>query len=205
MLKIQEMSKLILVRHGQSVWNLENRFTGGQDIDLTDVGREEARKAGLQIQHEKVNIIFTSTLKRAQETLDIIRAVCGWQQQPVIKSAALNERSYGDLEGLNKTEMATKYGEEQVRTWRRSFDVQPPGGESLKDTYHRVVPYFNTTILPYLQKGENVLIVAHGNSLRSLMMFLEHLTPDEVISREIRTGVPVCYSFDGKDFSPLPG
>ncbi len=198
------MAKLILVRHGQSVWNLENRFTGGQDIGLTEAGREEAGKAGRQLQKESVDVIFTSTLARARETMEIIRTVCGWQQQPVIKSAALNERSYGNLEGLNKAEIAAKYGEEQVRLWRRSYDAQPPGGESLKDTYNRVVPYFTGTILPYLKKNENVLVIAHANSLRSLMMFLEHLTPEEVISREINTGVPVLYSFDGKDFSLLP-
>lgn len=194
------MSRLILVRHGQSVWNLENRFTGGRDVELTDTGRAEAQKAGTELKGEKVDIIFTSTLKRAQETMNIIRTACHWQEQPVIESAALNERSYGDLEGLDKAEMSTKYGEEQVRIWRRSFDVRPPHGESLQDTYDRVVPYFTTTILPYLQQNENVLIVAHGNSLRSLMMYLENLSPEEIINKEIRTGVPVLYTFDGNHF-----
>ncbi len=193
------MSRLILVRHGQSVWNLENRFTGGRDVELTDMGREEAKKAGVQLRNEKPVIAFTSTLKRAQETLEIMQTVNNWHI-PVIENSALNERSYGNLEGLNKAEMTIKYGEEQVHIWRRSFDTRPPGGESLLDTYNRVVPYFNSNILPHLKNNENVLIAAHGNSLRSLMMFLENLSPEEVINKELKTGVPVVYSFDGANF-----
>nr|WP_315028600.1 2,3-bisphosphoglycerate-dependent phosphoglycerate mutase [uncultured Chryseobacterium sp.] len=190
------MTKLFLVRHGQSLWNLENRFTGWQDIDLTDLGREEARHAGISLRGEKIDIAFTSILIRAQHTLDIILKEIGEPNIPIIRDQALNERSYGDLEGLNKAETALKYGDEQVHIWRRSFDVVPPGGESLKDTYNRVIPYYEKEIIPLLKKGENVLIVAHGNSLRALIMYLEHLSPAEILEREIATGVPLTYIFD---------
>ncbi|MFY0254189.1 2,3-bisphosphoglycerate-dependent phosphoglycerate mutase [Chitinophaga sp. 30R24] len=140
--------KLFLVRHGQSQWNLENRFTGWKDIDITEKGRAEARQAGIQLRGEEIDVAFTSTLLRAQHTLYIILEECGLTKIPVIRDKALNERSYGDLEGLNKADTAVKYGEEQVHIWRRSFDVAPPGGESLKDTYNRVIPYFKHTILP---------------------------------------------------------
>lgn len=190
------MSALILVRHGQSQWNLENRFTGWKDIDLTDRGKEEAFQAGLQLREEKIDVMFTSTLKRAQHTLQIIRKVCGLEQVPVYSDIALNERSYGDLEGLDKAETAKKFGEKQVYIWRRSYDVAPPGGESLKDTYDRTIPYFESHILPLLSEGKNVLVVAHGNSLRSLIMYLEKLGPEEIVKREIATGVPLKYLFD---------
>ena len=190
------MSALILVRHGQSQWNLENRFTGWKDIDLTDRGKEEAFQAGLQLREEKIDVMFTSTLKRAQHTLQIIRKVCGLEQVPVYSDTALNERSYGDLEGLDKAETAKKFGEKQVYIWRRSYDVAPPGGESLKDTYDRTIPYFESHILPLLSEGKNVLVVAHGNSLRSLIMYLEKLGPEEIVKREIATGVPLKYLFD---------
>ncbi|SIT23177.1 phosphoglycerate mutase [Chryseobacterium ureilyticum] len=190
------MTKLFLVRHGQSLWNLENRFTGWQDIDITEVGIEEAKKAGISLKKEKIDIAFTSVLIRAKHTLSIILDEIGKPNIPVIMDKALNERSYGNLEGLNKAETALKYGDEQVHTWRRSYDVVPPGGESLKDTYNRVIPYFEKEIVPFLKKGENVLIVAHGNSLRSLIMYLEHLSPEEILEREIATGVPVTYTFD---------
>jgi len=193
---VNEIKKtnLILIRHGQSLWNLENRFTGWKDIDLTEAGKQEARKAAMKIKHESVNIAFTSNLIRAQHTLQIIKEVCGWNDLPVIKNEALNERSYGALEGKNKAETANQFGEEQVHIWRRSFDVAPPEGESLKDTYDRVIPYFQQSILPYLLEEKEVLIVAHGNSLRAMVMFLESLTPAQILKREIGTGIPLCYS-----------
>ncbi|MGN7707759.1 2,3-bisphosphoglycerate-dependent phosphoglycerate mutase [Chryseobacterium sp. 22543] len=192
------MEKLFLVRHGQSLWNLENRFTGWKDIDITEAGIEEAKKAGLALKGEKIDIAFTSALIRAQHTLSIILNEIGNPNIPIVKDKALNERSYGNLEGLNKAETALKYGDEQVHAWRRSFDVVPPGGESLKDTYNRVIPYFESQIRPLLKKGENVLIVAHGNSLRALIMYLEHLSPEEILEREIATGFPLTYVFDEK-------
>ncbi|MGU3375184.1 2,3-bisphosphoglycerate-dependent phosphoglycerate mutase [Chryseobacterium sp. M5A1_1a] len=190
------MVKLFLVRHGQSLWNLENRFTGWQDIDITEVGIEEAKNAGIALKKEKIDIAFTSVLIRAKHTLFIILDEIGKPNTPIIIDKALNERSYGNLEGLNKAETAQKYGDEQVYTWRRSYDVVPPGGESLKDTYNRVIPYFEKEIAPLLKKEKNVLIVAHGNSLRALIMYLEHLSPDEILEREIATGVPITYIFD---------
>lgn len=192
------MEKLFLVRHGQSLWNLENRFTGWKDIDITEVGIEEAKKAGLALKGERIDIAFTSALIRAQHTLSIILDEIGNPSIPIIKDKALNERSYGNLEGLNKAETALKYGDEQVHLWRRSYDVVPPGGESLKDTYNRVIPYFESQIRPLLKQGENVLIVAHGNSLRALIMYLEHLSPEEILEREIATGIPLTYVFDEK-------
>ncbi|MDR6369986.1 2,3-bisphosphoglycerate-dependent phosphoglycerate mutase [Chryseobacterium bernardetii] len=192
------MEKLFLVRHGQSLWNLENRFTGWKDIDITEAGIEEAKKAGLALKGERIDIAFTSALIRAQHTLSIILNEIGNPNIPVIKDKALNERSYGNLEGLNKAETALKYGDEQVHIWRRSYDVIPPGGESLKDTYNRVIPYFENQIRPLLKQGENVLIVAHGNSLRALIMYLEHLSPEEILEREIATGFPLTYIFDEK-------
>jgi len=196
-------TKLILIRHGQSQWNLENRFTGWKDIDLTDTGEIEAHRAAREIKDERIDIAFTSALLRAQHTLDIIRKDCSWETLPVIAAPALNERAYGDLEGFNKTETARKFGEEQVLQWRRSYDVAPPGGESLKDTYHRVVPYFRSHILPELLKGKNVLVVAHGNSLRALIKYLEKLTPAEILLRELATGIPVIYAFDNTRLQEL--
>jgi len=190
------MTKLFLVRHGQSLWNLENRFTGWQDIDITEAGIEEAKKAGIALKGEKIDVAFTSALIRAQHTLSIILDEMGKPNIPVIMDKTLNERSYGNLEGLNKAETALKYGDDQVRTWRRSFDVVPPGGESLKITYSRVIPYYEMHILPLLKKGENVMIVAHGNSLRALIMYLENLSPEEILEREIATGIPLTYIFD---------
>ncbi|MGE8290819.1 MAG: 2,3-bisphosphoglycerate-dependent phosphoglycerate mutase [Sphingobacterium sp.] len=190
------MVKLFLVRHGQSQWNLENRFTGWQNIDITALGQEEARQAGKALRNESIDIAFTSTLIRAQHTLQIIFEEIGKPNIPIVVDAALNERSYGNLEGLNKDETAEKYGAEQVHIWRRSFDVAPPGGESLKDTYDRVIPYFENFIQPELDAGKNVLIVAHGNSLRALIMYLEHLTPAQILEREIATGDPITYQWD---------
>lgn len=190
------MVKLFLVRHGQSQWNLENRFTGWQNIDITALGQQEARQAGKALMNESIDIAFTSTLIRAQHTLQIILEEIGKPNIPIIVDAALNERSYGNLEGLNKDETAEKYGVEQVHIWRRSFDVAPPGGESLKDTYDRVIPYFENFIQPELDAGKNVLIVAHGNSLRALIMYLEHLTPAQILEREIAIGDPITYQWD---------
>ncbi|CAI9686891.1 2,3-bisphosphoglycerate-dependent phosphoglycerate mutase [Elizabethkingia anophelis] len=190
------MIKLFLVRHGQSQWNLENRFTGWQDVDITELGKQEAQRAGQLLKIEQINLAFTSKLVRAQHTLKIILEECEKTDMPVIMNEALNERSYGDLEGLNKTETAQKFGAEQVHIWRRSFDIAPPGGESLKDTYDRVIPYFKDFIQPQLQQHKNVLIVAHGNSLRALIMYLEHLSPEEILKREIATGEPLTYVFD---------
>ena len=186
---------LALVRHGQSEWNLKNLFTGWKDPDLTPRGIEEAHAAGRALKKQGLafDVAFTSTLKRAERTLDIILAELGQSTLPVWRSAALNERDYGDLTGLNKDEARKKWGEEQVLVWRRSFDVPPPGGESLKDTAARVLPYFDAEIRPRVMKPERVLIVAHGNSLRALIMSLETLSGEEIIKRELETGVPIVY------------
>ncbi len=191
------MAKLFLVRHGQSQWNLENRFTGWQDIDITELGQHEARQAGKALANERIDIAYTSALMRAQHTLKIILHEMGNPSVPIVINAALNERGYGQLEGLNKAETAKKYGAEQVHIWRRSFDVPPPGGESLKDTYERVIPYYEHFIAPKLKEGKNVLVVAHGNSLRALIMFLEHLSPEQILEREIATGQPIEYQVEG--------
>lgn len=188
-------TKLILVRHGQSVWNLENRFTGWKDVDLSPLGIEEAKAAGEKLKSVKIDIAYTSVLIRAKHTLEIIQDIAGLQHIPVIENKALNERMYGDLEGLNKADTAAKFGEEQVHIWRRSFDIAPPGGESLKDTYDRVIPYFKSHIEKDLNKGLNTLIVAHGNSLRALIMFLDKLSPEEILKIEIATGVPIIYNW----------
>ncbi|MGY3052222.1 2,3-bisphosphoglycerate-dependent phosphoglycerate mutase [Pedobacter sp. UYEF25] len=188
-------NKLILVRHGQSQYNLENKFTGWQDVDITATGIKEAEAAGEQLKLEKIDVAFTSKLIRAQHTLKIIQQIAGLENIPVFENNALNERGYGKLEGLNKSDIALKYGAEQVHIWRRSFDVPPPGGESLKNTYDRVIPYFKSHIRPELDKGLNVLIVAHGNSLRALILFLENLSTDEILAREVATGVPIIYEW----------
>ncbi|MFT3704615.1 MAG: 2,3-bisphosphoglycerate-dependent phosphoglycerate mutase [Agriterribacter sp.] len=189
------MSLLVIVRHGQSQWNLENRFTGDVDVPLTDAGRAEAKAAGKKLSNIVFDECFTSTLERAQETLQIILEETHQTQLKTTKNAALNERSYGDLQGLNKTEMGTKYGAEQVAIWRRSYDVQPPGGESLKDTAARVIPYYQQHIEPLLTAEKNVLIVAHGNSLRALMMYLENINPEHIAEINIPTGAPRIYTF----------
>jgi 2,3-bisphosphoglycerate-dependent phosphoglycerate mutase len=185
---------LVLVRHGQSEWNLKNLFTGWKDVDLTEQGIAEARVAGrkLKAQGLKFDCAYTSALKRAQRTLDIILAEMG-QQVPIVRDQALNERDYGDLVGLNKDDARKKWGDEQVLIWRRSYDVPPPGGESLKDTVARALPYFVQEILPRVLRGERTLISAHGNSLRALIMVLERLTPDQILKRELSTGVPIIY------------
>jgi len=190
--------KLFLVRHGQSQWNLENRFTGWENPDITEKGIEEARKTGEFLKKEKIDLFYTSALRRAQHTLDVILDTMNIKNVVITRNQALNERDYGELTGLNKKELAEKVGEEQVHIWRRSYDVQPPGGESLKDTVERVVPYFEKEILPQLKAGKNVLIVAHGNSLRALVKYLENLTGEEILAREIATGEPISYEFDNE-------
>lgn len=192
------MAKLFLVRHGQSQWNLENRFTGWKNVEITELGKQEAKQTGETLKKEKIDIAFTSKLIRAQHTLKIILNETGKTDIPIIIDGALNERSYGTLEGLNKTETAEKYGAEQVHIWRRSFDIAPPGGENLKNTYDRVIPYFENFVQPQLQQHKNVLIVAHGNSLRTLIMYMEHLSPEIILQREIATGEPLTYVLDNQ-------
>ena len=194
------MAYLILVRHGESLWNYENRFTGWVDVPLTEKGREEARIAGELIKESgiKIHVAYTSQLWRAIETLEIILSVLG-ENIPVIKDYHLNERHYGDLQGLNKAETARIYGEEQVKLWRRSYDVRPPGGESLEDTQKRTVPFFkNTILLDLTYYKKNVLVVAHGNSLRSIVMYLENISPKDIVNVEIPTGLPIVYEIDEK-------
>ena len=186
---------LVLVRHGESEWNKKNLFTGWRDVGLTENGIAEARAAGrkLKAQGLHFDIAFTSALVRAQHSLDLMLEEMGQQSIAVIKDQALNERDYGDLAGLNKDAARKKWGAEQVHIWRRSYDVAPPGGESLKDTAARVLPYYIQEILPRVLRGDNVLISAHGNSLRALVMVLEHLSPEQIVAREIATGVPLIY------------
>ena len=192
------MSTLVLVRHGQSQWNLENRFTGWVDVDLTPKGESEAKSAGQKLRGVKFDKAYTSELKRAQRTLEIILDETGQTKIPVEKNKALNERHYGDLQGLDKAETAKKYGDKQVHIWRRSYDIAPPNGESLKDTAARTLPYFNATILPEVKAGKNIIVAAHGNSLRSIVMELEKLTKEQVLELNLDTGVPIFYETDAK-------
>lgn len=194
---------LILVRHGESVWNRENRFTGWIDVDLSELGEKEARQAGERLRDYPLSRAFTSGLKRAQRTLELILEVSGHRDLPVLRAEALNERHYGDLQGLNKDETAKKFGAEQVHIWRRSYDIAPPGGESLKTTKERVLPYVHAEILPALIRGENCLVVAHGNSLRAMVMELEQMTPDQILALNIPTAVPILYRL--AIVSPGPG
>ncbi|HYC56027.1 MAG TPA: 2,3-diphosphoglycerate-dependent phosphoglycerate mutase [Candidatus Binatia bacterium] len=192
------MATLALVRHGQSQWNLENRFTGWVDVPLTDLGRIEARRAGELLAATGVHfdVAFTSALVRAQDTLAIMLEVLGQTGLPIERDEALNERHYGSLQGLNKAETAQKYGAEQVHIWRRSYDIPPPEGESLADTAARTLPYFEKAIMPLLRKGKDVLVAAHGNSLRSIVMRLDDLTREQVLELNLDTGVPLLYEFD---------
>lgn len=219
------MAQLILIRHGQSLWNALNKFTGWVDVPLSERGRAEATIASCRLSGYRVNVCFTSKLIRAIETAMICLTerddICGgktpiikheatdadwhgWDKYegdqaaelPIFCNAALDERFYGNLQGLNKAETAVKYGVEQVQEWRRSYSTRPPGGESLEDTQKRVVAYFDKRILPHLQQGDNVLVAAHGNSLRSIIMRLESLGPNEVTKLELKTGVPIVYEFD---------
>ncbi len=190
------MPKLILVRHGQSEWNLQNRFTGWVDVDITSQGEDEAKRAGQNLKGIQIDYLFTSVLKRAIHTAEIILNEAGISNIPTERDQALNERHYGDLQGQNKQEIGDKYGQEQLHIWRRSFDVAPPNGESLLDTKNRVLPYYKEHIEPLLKQGKNVLIVAHGNSLRALVMYLENISKEEIASLNIPTGVPYLYEMD---------
>jgi 2,3-bisphosphoglycerate-dependent phosphoglycerate mutase len=190
------MARLILLRHGESQWNLENRFTGWVDVPLSPRGIQEATDAGEKLRCFTFNRAFTSVLARANETLRLVLEAIGQTGIPIEKDKALNERMYGELQGLNKDETAKKYGEQQVKIWRRSYDVRPPGGESLKDTAERVLPYYEQTIKPYLLKGDTILIAAHGNSLRALIMELEQLSREQVLELNIPTGAPLLYELD---------
>ena len=196
---MKDQNFLVLVRHGQSEWNAKNLFTGWKDPGLTPVGETEATNAGNLIKERniKFSMMFTSALRRAQITGQMILDKIDQRDIEVVKNQALNERDYGDLAGLNKDDARKEWGEDQVHIWRRSYDVPPPGGESLKNTAERVLPYFNSLILPKLLSGENILIAAHGNSLRSLVMQLDNLSKEEVIALEIPTGAPIIYSFAG--------
>ena len=196
---------LVLVRHGQSEWNEKNLFTGWKDPKLTQKGVDEARKAGDELSQAGYSFdkMFTSDLFRAQETGRIILEQMGTPSIITIKDQCLNERNYGDLAGLNKDEARKKWGNDQVHEWRRSFDIQPPGGESLKDTAERVLPYFKENVIPELEKGLNILIAAHGNSLRALVMDLEKIHSEEIVKLEIATGIPLIYKFDKKRIERL--
>ena len=219
------MIKLVLVRHGQSLWNLENKFTGWTDVDLSENGIKEAIEAGKVLKEKgfTFDIAYTSVLKRANRTLDLILDELGEKDIPIYKSWHLNERHYGALQGLNKKETADKYGDEQVHIWRRSYDVQPPAlnddderykemkglyseyvphTECLKDTVERVIPYWESDILPKLKEGKKLIIVAHGNSLRGLMKYLDNMSDEEVVNLEIETGNPICYELDD-NFKPI--
>jgi len=195
---------LVLVRHGQSEWNLKNLFTGWKDPDLSEMGVAEAIAAGklLKAKGLSFDIAYTSVLTRAQHTLDLILAELGQTALETIRDQALNERDYGELTGLNKDDARKKWGEEQVHVWRRSYDVPPPGGESLKDTLARALPYYMKHIQPDVLSGKRVLVAAHGNSLRALIMAIEGLTPQEILKRELATGVPVVYRL-GADSRPV--
>ena|SRR5512134_3449085 len=188
-------NRLVLVRHGESEWNRLNLFTGWRDPDLTDKGVNEAVRAGrfLKAKGLVFDIAYTSVLKRAQRTLDLILAELGQEDLPIVRDQALNERDYGDLSGLNKDDARKRWGEQQVLVWRRSYDIAPPGGESLKDTAARVLPYYKSRIWPDVKAGRDVLVVAHGNSIRALIMYLEELTAKQILEREVATGVPIVY------------
>lgn len=188
-------NSLVLVRHGESEWNKLNLFTGWRDVDLSEKGVEEARQAGRLLKDAglRFDIAFTSALKRAQRTLDLILDEMGQTGLETVKDQALNERDYGDLAGLNKDDARKRWGEEQVHIWRRSYDIAPPGGESLKDTAERVLPYYDAQIWPQVQAGKNVIVAAHGNSLRALVMKLDRLSREELLQLNLATGLPIIY------------
>ncbi|HEY6953201.1 MAG TPA: 2,3-bisphosphoglycerate-dependent phosphoglycerate mutase [Bacteroidota bacterium] len=200
------MPNLILLRHGESQWNLENRFTGWTDVPLSPKGEQEAHDAGQKLKSYKFDVAYTSVLKRAIDTLNIVLKIIGQQKIPIVYDKALNERHYGALQGLNKAETAQKYGDEQVKLWRRSYDVPPPKektplnpdgiSESLKDTAARTLPYFDAKIIPEIKAGRNVIVAAHGNSLRSIVMKLDNLSEKEVVELNIPTGAPLLYVYD---------
>ncbi|SVC30661.1 uncharacterized protein METZ01_LOCUS283515 [marine metagenome] len=202
------MASLVLVRHGQSLWNEKNLFTGWKDPNLTEKGEKEALQAGLVLKESghKFHIMFTSVLLRAKRTGNIILQEMAQENLKIVENEALNERNYGDLSGLNKDEARKKWGKDQVHQWRRSFDIAPPGGESLKMTAERVIPYYKENILPLLKENQEIIVVAHGNSLRALIMKLDELSPEEIVGLEIPTGMPICYKIniegkvENKDF-----
>ena len=196
------MTTLVLIRHGQSLWNAENKFTGWTDIGLSEKGIEEAEEAGKKLENVPFDVVHTSALIRAQKTAEIIiKKNKKSKKIPVYKDKRLNERHYGSLQGLNKKETAEKYGAEQVHIWRRSFDVPPPDGESLKMNAERTIPYFKENIIQDLKKGKNVLVSAHGNSLRSIVMYIENISKEDVVKLEIETGVPRTYVFEEDNFT----
>ena len=196
------MSDLILIRHGQSVWNAANRFTGWTDVELSEIGVSEAEEAGRSLSSQRIDVVHTSDLIRAQRTAEIIMSLNEASEGYSTKfDWRLNERNYGSLQGLNKAETAEKFGAEQVHIWRRSFDVAPPDGESLEMTAERTIPYFEEEILPDLQEGRGVLVSAHGNSLRSIVMHIEGISPEDIVSLEIQTGSPMFYEFEGGEIS----
>lgn len=192
------MSKLVLIRHGQSTWNLENKFTGWVDVELSELGVKEAHRAGkiLKANNFNFDLAFTSVLLRANKTLGIVLEELNQTEIKIIKDQALNERHYGDLQGKNKAETAVEFGEEQVKIWRRSFDIAPPNGESLKDTAARTLPYFDQHIMPEVLSGKNIIIAAHGNSLRSIVMKLNNFTPEQILQFELETAVPLVYELE---------
>lgn len=195
------LTTLVLIRHGQSLWNAENKFTGWTDIGLSEKGIEEAEEAGKKLENVAFDVVHTSALIRAQKTAEIIiKKNKKSKKIPVYKDKRLNERHYGSLQGLNKKETAEKYGAEQVHIWRRSFDVPPPDGESLKMNAERTIPYFKENIIQDLKKGKNVLVSAHGNSLRSIVMYIENISKEDVVKLEIETGVPRTYVFEEDNF-----
>ena len=196
------MTTLVLIRHGQSLWNAENKFTGWTDIGLSEKGIKEAEEAGKKLENVPFDVVHTSALIRAQKTAEIIiKNNKKSKKIPVYKDKRLNERHYGSLQGLNKKEIAEKYGAEQVHIWRRSFDVPPPDGESLKMNAERTIPYFKENIIQDLKKGKNVLVSAHGNSLRSIVMYIENISKEDVVKLEIETGVPRTYIFEEDNFT----
>ena len=198
------MAILVLIRHGQSLWNAENRFTGWTDIDLSKKGEKEAKAAGEKLENVSFDVVHTSALMRAQRTAEIIiKHNKKAQDIPTYKDERLNERHYGSLQGLNKTETAEKYGAEQVHIWRRSFDISPPDGESLKMTAERTLPYFKEDVLEHLDEGKNVLISAHGNSLRSIVMYIENISKEDIVKLEIQTGVPRTYKYENNTFTKI--
>jgi|TARA_B000000557_G_scaffold181732_1_gene148450 2,3-bisphosphoglycerate-dependent phosphoglycerate mutase len=196
------LTTLVLIRHGQSLWNAENKFTGWTDIGLSEKGIKEAEEAGKKLENVPFDVVHTSALIRAQKTAEIIiKNNKKSKKIPVYKDKRLNERHYGSLQGLNKKETAEKYGAEQVHIWRRSFDVPPPDGESLKMNAERTIPYFKENIIQDLKKGKNVLVSAHGNSLRSIVMYIENISKEDVVKLEIETGVPRTYVFEEDNFT----
>ena len=198
------MATLVLIRHGQSLWNAENRFTGWTDIDLSKKGEKEAKEAGEKLENVAFDVVHTSALMRAQRTAEIIIKHNKISKDiPTYKDERLNERHYGSLQGLNKTETAEKYGAEQVHIWRRSFDISPPDGESLKMTAERTLPYFKEDVLRHLNEGKNVLISAHGNSLRSIVMYIENISKEDIVKLEILTGVPRTYEYESNTFTKI--